>query len=1028
MNNTNQSSICIFSYNSRGSSREKLCFINSLIKASGSDIPIFCIQEHFTMRNNLYKFSKTFVNFSVFSVPAVKDFEAQDRGRPKGGLSIILPKEFRKSIKLLNCEYWRIQSIMLNINNVKYLIINTYFPVDSRKDNDDCEELEKCLSQIRSILNINSFDHLLFVGDQNCDPSRNTNHVKLINDLLEESQLYDLWTDYEVDFTYSFDNKNGDSTHKILDHIYTLKRSKPIIIDAGVLHLSENMSDHEVTFAKIKVALEEQKHDDNPQLEAPKLNWKAASEDQKLDYNDALFRKLNTMEVPESIVSCRNVNCNDQNHKLEIDEYVHNLMTHISDSGHETIPIKESKPIKNKATKNIAGWKDFVEPFQQKARFWHAVWLSAGKPVNTELHRIMKTTRNTFHYQIRRCRRVEDFIKNQKIIENCIETDEELFGEIKKQRRAGLDDNVTIDGASGKAIPNEFANVYKELFNRENDEAEVDSILNKINMGLSEDSVSDLDKINIVTIKEALEKIKPNKSDPTWDFSSDFLKQGPDTLLKHLEIMIKSFLIHGHVSSSLLLATLVPIIKDKLGDLCSSKNYRSIALSSVILKLIDWLIINIFGHLLQLDDFQFGFQQNSSTALCSWVVYETIDSYLRNGSTVYGVLMDCTKAFDTVQHSKLFQKLVDAGLPSIIIRLLISIYQNQEANVRWRSGVSDNFKIKNGVRQGAILSPIIFCFYMNDLFGELRRSRSGCFLGSFYAGVHGYADDLLLLCPSRSGLQEMVNISEKYATEHKIQFSTHPEAKKSKTKGIVFSNKKLNFEPAPVELCGNPLPWVTSAKYLGGKITSVLDGYQQDARCKRAQFIERNCELLQEFHLAHPNVKSRINTIYNSAFSGSVLWDFKGESTNKLINSWSVAVRHMWDLPFNSHRYFMEPFGGTHAKTMLICRYIKFIQNLRKSTKPGVIFLLQKVMTNVNTITGSNIRYVLEETGYDDIFEIRVGEVKKNFKFCDTEEMDKWKVDFAREIVDIKHNALELDQNLMTKEELNEILAYLTTC
>ena len=82
--------------------------------------------------------------------------------------------------------------------------------------------------------------------------------------------------------------------------------------------------------------------------------------------------------------------------------------------------------------------------------------------------------------------------------------------------------------------------------------------------------------------------------------------------------------------------------------------------------------------------------------------------------------MDCTKAFDTVQHSKLFQKLVDAGLPSIIIRLLISIYQDQEANVRWRSGVSDNFKIKNGVRQGAILSPIIFCFYMNDLFGELR--------------------------------------------------------------------------------------------------------------------------------------------------------------------------------------------------------------------------------------------------------------------------------------------------------------------
>ena len=148
-----------------------------------------------------------------------------------------------------------------------------------------------------------------------------------------------------------------------------------------------------------------------------------------------------------------------------------------------------------------------------------------------------------------------------------------------------------------------------------------------------------------------------------------------------MEIMIRAFVVHGHVSNSLLLATLVPIVKDKLGDLCSSQNYRSIAISSVILKLIDWVIIKIYGHHFKLNDFQFGFQENSSTNLCSWVVYETIDNYLINGSIVYGVLMDCSKAFDTVQHSKLFQKLIDADLPLIMIRLLISIYREQEANV-----------------------------------------------------------------------------------------------------------------------------------------------------------------------------------------------------------------------------------------------------------------------------------------------------------------------------------------------------------
>ena len=720
---------------------------------------------------------------------------------------------------------------------------------------------------------MNSFNHVFFVGDQNFESSRNSNHARLIKDMTNELLMYDVWNDYEVDFTYSFESENGHSAHIVLDHFFTLRRSKPIIIDAGVLHLVENMSDHEVSYVKFEVTDEPTVIIEEIASTVPKLNWKAATEDQKLEYEDKLFRKLNTMHVPEAIINCKNVHCEDTNHRLELDSYVVELMSYISESGHDAIPVKESKPAKKPKSKSLAGWKDYVEPFQRNAQFWYSIWLSAGKPINTELHRIMKRTKNIFHYQVRRCRRVEDYLKNNKIVENCLENDTDLFEEIKKQRKVGSDDDVTIDGAAGKAIPNEFAKVYKELYNREQDEAEIDAIMTNLNQDITEESLEQVDKINIVSIKEALDKIKPDKSDPTWDFSSDFLKRGPDLLWKHLEIMIKSFVVHGHVTNALLLASLVPIVKDKLGDLCSSQNYRSIAISSLILKLIDWLIINIYGHLFKLSHFQFGFQQNSSTSLCSWVAYETIDSYLRNGSIVYGVLMDCSKAFDTVQHSRLFQKLKDAGLPPIIIRLLISIYRNQEANVKWKSGVSQNFTIKNGVRQGAILSPIIFCFYMNELFEELEESRSGFSVGSYYAGVFGYADDLLLLCPSRSGLQEMIDISEKYATSHKIQFSTHPEAKKSKTKGIIFSRKSLTFQPEPVKLCGNPLPWVTSAKYLGGQLTSILDGYQVDVKCKRAQFIERNCELIREFPLAHPHVKSRINQIYNSAFFGSVLWD-----------------------------------------------------------------------------------------------------------------------------------------------------------
>ena len=89
-----------------------------------------------------------------------------------------------------------------------------------------------------------------------------------------------------------------------------------------------------------------------------------------------------------------------------------------------------------------------------------------------------------------------------------------------------------------------------------------------------------------------------------------------------LAIIIQCFLIHGHVTIFLLLATLVPIIKDKLGSINSSKNYRSIAISSLILKMFDWIVILLFGETLGLHDLQFAYQPGK---MCTYAVLETTD-------------------------------------------------------------------------------------------------------------------------------------------------------------------------------------------------------------------------------------------------------------------------------------------------------------------------------------------------------------------------------------------------------------------
>ena len=144
---------------------------------------------------------------------------------------------------------------------------------------------------------------------------------------------------------------------------------------------------------------------------------------------------------------------------------------------------------------------------------------------------------------------------------------------------------------------------------------------------------------------------------------------------------------------------LLPVIKDKLGLADISKNYRSLALSSLVLKIIDWIILLLFGTSLGLDDLQFAYQPGASTTMCTWAVLETIDYFLRNGSEVYTCTMDMTKAFDLVKHSILFKKVWKKGLSVIFIRLLLFIYMMQYANVKWNGEVSNWFTLGNGVRQ-----------------------------------------------------------------------------------------------------------------------------------------------------------------------------------------------------------------------------------------------------------------------------------------------------------------------------------------
>ena len=93
--------------------------------------------------------------------------------------------------------------------------------------------------------------------------------------------------------------------------------------------------------------------------------------------------------------------------------------------------------------------------------------------------------------------------------------------------------------------------------------------------------------------------------------------------------------------------------------------------------------------------------------------------------------------------------------------------------IRWGSTMSESFYVSNGVRQGGILSPYLFNIYMNDLSLRLKKHYAGCKIANKIINHLFYADDLVLLCPSQRGLQELLEICESYAHEHDIKFNTN---------------------------------------------------------------------------------------------------------------------------------------------------------------------------------------------------------------------------------------------------------------
>ena len=210
----------------------------------------------------------------------------------------------------------------------------------------------------------------------------------------------------------------------------------------------------------------------------------------------------------------------------------------------------------------------------------------------------------------------------------------------------------------------------------------------------------------------------------------------------------------GSFPDILKIANTIPIFKK--GSKLLVSNYRPISLLSNINKILEKLMYDrLYKFLTQhniLYDLQFGFRSRHSTNHALINILEEINKSLDDKMSVCGLFVDFQKAFDTVNHSVLLDKLTTYGIRGPALDWLKSYLLHRTQFVSIQGHKSDTLPQPHGVPQGSVLGPLLFLIYINDLNRAIKYSR-----------VYHFADDTNLLNISKSPkqMQKRVNIDLK---------------------------------------------------------------------------------------------------------------------------------------------------------------------------------------------------------------------------------------------------------------------------
>ena len=801
---------------------------------------IIALQELWILPNETELCNTIHPYFESFSTSSVEVESGILSGRPYGGMGLLWRKTLDPFVKPVSFHDNRLVGLIIDINNVKTLIINVYMPTQC---SENLNEFNSMLGKILSIREINDCESVCVLGDFNSNVGTNFFHI--LHDCCIENSLVVADVAALPPMTHTFHSDAHNST-SWLDHI-CLSENLIEFADEFTVHYGGASSDHFPIGFSLKVPDVACQNINTPSKKYVKWNF------QNVSKRIIFFNKLDDLLTGINCNLCCDANCANAMCHAQLDNFYSRFIDAAKEAGQRVFGCCGP----GKGYDVVPGWNDYVKAFHQRAREEYVVWRSAGKPRAGPVAMRMRASRAQFKLALRECRASEERLRKEALAHKLAAGDVtgywKAVKELNPQKRKLSD---SIDDAKGaKAIVSLWKDKFKSLFNCFEDRN------NHLHLG-----GGICDSVNVSEVSDAMREMKTGKAVGLDGIPGDVYRYATPRLQVMITIFINSCLCHSYIPLKVMSILIIPLLKNKLKPANESDNYRPIALATAVSKLFEKILMRKSEKHLKVCDNQLGFRSEHSTELCIFALKDIVNYYNAGGSPVFMCFLDIRKAYDRVNHFKLFVKLLERKVPLYIVKILAFWYNRQQIQIGWGDVLSEPFTVTNGIRQGGIFSPLLFNVYLDALSVKLNGSQVGCHVGWIVANHLAYADDVVLLAPSASALRSLLAVCDQFAKSHDILFSTD----KTYCMASWPKQSKENCNP-DFSLQGDCLETVKDFKYLGFNISNTFLDNTELMKCTRKIYAIGNM-VIRRFKECSQRCQVLMFKTYCASIYGSALW------------------------------------------------------------------------------------------------------------------------------------------------------------